>query len=260
MACSDPSLNYLNGFGYNVIRLPRKGIEPLDVLGRDQSLEKLGTLPDIVASPGAVPATQGPNQVADLNGKKTADLDIAIGLRMLANALSGMAAAVGLPSLKASFNTAKSVQFTFTNVQAFTVDPAKIGEYLAAGQLRENPVLDRYFSTDETDEYVLFEVLKADSLAVSPKNEKGVGVAVDVPALQGVVGGNVEVKSGTTSASEIVFKGKEPITFGFKCFKIAFVDGKWRITGAKPSSNLAFAVAETAADAVVIGRGQLHLR
>ena len=171
-----------------------------------------------------------------------------------------MAAAVGLPSLKASFKAARSVQFTFTNVQAFTVDPTRIGEYLAAAQLRENPVLDRYFSTDETDEYVLFEVLKADSLAVSPKNEKGTGISLDVPALQGVVGGNVEVTAGTTSSSEIVFKGKEAITFGFKCFKIAFVDGKWRITGAKASANLAFAVTETAAEAVVIGRGQLHLR
>ena len=62
MACSDPSLTYLNGFGYNVIRLPRKGIEPLDVLGRDQSLEKLGALPDIVLSTVAAPRYKGPTR------------------------------------------------------------------------------------------------------------------------------------------------------------------------------------------------------
>ena len=121
-------------------------------------------------------------------------------------------------------------------------------------------MLDRYFTTDDTDEYVLFEVLKADSLAVVPRNEKGAGVSVDVPAIQGAVGATVEVASGTASSSEVVFKGREPITFGFKCFRIAFIDGKWSITGAKPSANLAFAAAENAAEAVLIGRGQLSLR
>jgi hypothetical protein len=260
MACSDPSLSYLNKLGYNVVRLPRKGIEPLDVLGRDESLEKIGTLADIVDSPAPLPGPLGPNQVADLKGQTTADLDVAIGLRMLANALSGMAAAVGLPTLKASFKSARSVQFAFTDVQAFTVNPTKIGEYLAAGRLRENPVLDRYFSTEDTDEYVIFEVLKADSLVVIPKSDTGVGLAVDIPVLQGVVGASIDVKAGTTSASAIVFKGPELITFGFKCFQLAHIDGRWRIAGTKASPGLAFIAAEAAADAVVIGLGRLDLR
>jgi hypothetical protein len=262
VGCKDPSLTYLNDKGYNVIKLPRKGIEPLDVLGRDQSLEKIGTLGEVVTSTATLPVPEGPNQVADIDGKKTADLDVAIGLKLLANALSGMAAAVGLPSLKASFKSARSVQFTFTNVQAFTVNPVKIGDYLVSARLRDNPVLDRYFSDDETDEYVIFEVLKSDSISVTAKSDKGVGVAVDVPALKGVVGANVEVKSGTTSESEVVFKGKELITFGFKCFQLGFVNGRWQITGTRPSGELAFDVGKpaTAIEAVVIRAGRLALK
>ena len=32
----DPSITFLNKFGYNVIKLPRTGIEPLDVIGRER--------------------------------------------------------------------------------------------------------------------------------------------------------------------------------------------------------------------------------
>ena len=38
----DPSVTFLNKFGYNIIRLPRTGIEPLDVIGRDHGMQWLG--------------------------------------------------------------------------------------------------------------------------------------------------------------------------------------------------------------------------
>ena len=41
--CEDKAITYLNKFGYNVIKLPRAGIEPLDVLGRDRVVQPLGT-------------------------------------------------------------------------------------------------------------------------------------------------------------------------------------------------------------------------
>jgi len=31
MACKDPSITFLNKFGYNVVKLPRTGIEPARV-------------------------------------------------------------------------------------------------------------------------------------------------------------------------------------------------------------------------------------
>jgi hypothetical protein len=40
-SCKDPSLTYLNRYGYNVVTLPRTGLEPLLVLGRDQTLTRM---------------------------------------------------------------------------------------------------------------------------------------------------------------------------------------------------------------------------
>ena len=33
----DPSVTFLNKFGYNVVKLPRVGIEPLDLIGMDET-------------------------------------------------------------------------------------------------------------------------------------------------------------------------------------------------------------------------------
>lgn len=46
--CKDPRLTYLNDFGYNVVRLPRRGIVPLGVIGKDDGSQNwLGTLDQI---------------------------------------------------------------------------------------------------------------------------------------------------------------------------------------------------------------------
>jgi hypothetical protein len=39
--CKDPSLTFLNSAGYNVMRLPRAGVDPLDILRKDSTTERL---------------------------------------------------------------------------------------------------------------------------------------------------------------------------------------------------------------------------
>ena len=58
--CEDPSLTYLNRLGYNVVRLPRTGLVPLDVLGSEDGRppEHLAALPAIWQSPLSKPAVQ----------------------------------------------------------------------------------------------------------------------------------------------------------------------------------------------------------
>ena len=42
MACKDPSIALLDKFGYNIAKLPRTGVEPMDAADKDQSTEFLG--------------------------------------------------------------------------------------------------------------------------------------------------------------------------------------------------------------------------
>jgi hypothetical protein len=89
--CKDPRLTYLNDAGYNVVRLPRKGIVPLGVLGKEKNvINYLGTLDEIWTSSVPVPKVGDPQPATALAGSKTSDVKLSLGLEILANALSGM--------------------------------------------------------------------------------------------------------------------------------------------------------------------------
>jgi hypothetical protein len=71
MSCSDPRLNLPEFYGYNVVKLPRDGIDPLQVIGKDRhSIEDLGSLTTIWKSAQPEPKTHGPNVAANINGEK----------------------------------------------------------------------------------------------------------------------------------------------------------------------------------------------
>jgi hypothetical protein len=236
--CSDPALTFLNGLGYNVIRLPRSGIEPLDVLGRDgKSIERLGRLGQIWASTKATPAP-GPADAAAIRGQRTDALNLSIGLKVLTAALGAMGAVV--PELGFTYSRARKIQFAFADVQAVTVDPFLVGDYLSAGDLASvNPFVTHYFEDDGTETYVITEVLTSGSIAVTATDEDGKGVSVDVPAIAQALGAKVTVRSDTAGAREVTYTGS-PVAFGFKAFGIAHVNGGWRIHGVKPGADLAF--------------------
>lgn len=238
--CKDSSLTFLNKFGYNVVRLPRTGIEPMQVLGRRNSLELLGKLSSVWKTTASEPVPGAPAPVADVEGKQSDDLELSIGLKMLSGALQGLGAAV--PSLDFAFTKARKVQFTYTNITSTSVMPLDAGNYLASGDLNaNNPLVAPYFLGEDGHAFLIVDVLKSDTVTVSAKSDSGSDVKLDVPAIQGVVGAGIGVKSKNASESTISFKGPTPITFGFKAFAIAFADGRWTLKGMKPGQDMAFA-------------------
>jgi hypothetical protein len=239
--CSDPALTYLNNLGYNVVRLPRTGIEPLDVLGRDgKSLERLGRLEQVWTSTAAVPAPGPAGSAAAIKGQRTDGLNLSVGLKILSSALGAMGAVV--PELGFAYNRARKIQFSFGDVETLGVDPLAVGAYLGAGDLAStNPFVARYFTDGDAEAYVITEVLRSGTVIVSATTESGASVSVDVPAIAGAVGGKVSVGTTGTGSNDLTFTGV-PVVFGFKAFGIAHVGGSWQVHGVKPGGNVAFGV------------------
>jgi hypothetical protein len=259
--CKDPVTQELNKRGYNLVKLPRVGIEPLDVLGRDgDSMEKLGSVTEVWTSAVAAPIAGAPAPAAGIGGQKTSDLDVGIGLKLLSNVLSGLGGGISLPSLNAAFKNSKKVQFEFVNVESTSVTPFALGKFLASGTLdTSNPFVTHYFGNDETQEYIIFDVLKSDTLTVTSKTESGVAVDADIGALSGALSANVKVKAGSTGSSELTFKSAVKATFAFKLFEVFFENGKWVPKGAAADDDLSFAapVAGVAEVSVVIKPGRM---
>jgi hypothetical protein len=244
----DPSITFLNKFGYNVIRLPRTGIEPMDVIGhagegKGATTERLGSLDSLWTSTAAAkPIVYGPHASAAVNGLKSDGLELSFGLSILANALAAFGASV--PSLDASFKTARSIQFSYTNVTSTSVDAGEVGNYLVEGSLRvSNPVVQSYFFGADALAYLIVEVLKSDAVTVSATDSNGVDVDLHIPALEGVLGSKIGVKPASSSSSGVTFTGAAPLTFGFKVMQLNRVGA----SGLAPvfvaaSGDLAFAV------------------
>ena len=55
MACNDPYLTSLRSFGYNVIRLPKGDVAPLQLLAKNGSaLGRIGDLATVILARGSV--------------------------------------------------------------------------------------------------------------------------------------------------------------------------------------------------------------
>lgn len=239
--CRDKSLTLLNDMGYNVVRQPRAGIEPLDVLGRDgRSMEWLGRLDSLWRSPIPVPRTRPPQPAADIEGKKTSNLELSAGLALLKGMLSAFNVGAGLD---AAYRDAAALEFAFSNVRSIGVAPLEIGAYLAQGSTDPgNPVIERYFMDDDTDGFVITEVLKSDRLNVTARNDKGRELTIDADQIKGAVGAKIGVSAGGTGEATISYQGDVALTFGFKLFAIALAEGRWRVTGVKPGADTAFSL------------------
>jgi len=239
----DPSITFLNKFGYNVIRLPRTGIEPLDVIGRDQAMQWLGPLSKVWTSTSPEPLPGPPHPAAAVNGQRTDALELSFGLSILASTLAAFGASA--PSLNAAYKNAHAVQFTYTNVTSTSVSPFDAGNYLAAGTLRnDNPVVRNYFGNDKAKAYLIVEVLKADSITVTATDSHGIEVGIEIPHIEGIADAKIGVKPSSASNSTVTFTGPVPVTFGFAVQQIAREGDNWILRGAAASADIAFAVGD----------------
>jgi hypothetical protein len=241
----DPSVTYLNKLGYNVVKLPRTGIEPMDVIGRDRTVQWLGPLDSIWNSAIPNPQTGPPKPASAVNGQKSDALDLSVGLSILGNALAAFG--VSVPSLDVAYKSAHAVQFSFSNVTITSVAPFAAGSYLAKGELQsDNPAVKNYFLSGKATAYLITEVLKSNSLTVTATDSHGTAVSVDLSAFQGV-DTKVGIKPSGAGNSTISYSGPEAITFGFAVQQIAREGDQWTLHGVAPSGDIAFGLSGTGA-------------
>jgi hypothetical protein len=252
--CKDPSLSYLNDKGYNIVKLPRSGIEPLDVLGRDgATIERLGRLQQIWNSSSAAPEIELPRSASAVNGQQTSELRLSVGLKLLSDVLGAMGAAV--PQLGFAYSNAKTLRFTFADVESVCVSPFSLGEFLADGDLKSNnPFVSRYFEDEGTDAYVIFEILRSKSIVVAGQWSSSTSVDIDVPAIRRQVGADIDVSIAGENTTTLTYTGRSAVTFGFKAFDIEFSDGKWQVQALAPSGNTSFANEDLVSDLDTRGR------
>src|ERR1051325_1830930 len=131
--CTDPAVTYLRDLGFNVVRLPRATVQPLDLLGRsDGPLVRLGPLSSVWKSKSPPPKAVSDRTVT-ITAQSTAKLKMSIGVRILDSILQGLAGAPVGGSLDGAFEDANALVFSFDKPDVVGSDLTEIGKYLADG-------------------------------------------------------------------------------------------------------------------------------
>jgi len=234
--------NYLKDFGYGTIALPREGVKPLLMLiKRDGRLTPLGPVASTFL-PGASPLpTAVRRAAAAISGSKSKNVDAKIGISLLGTVIGALAgSSLGLD---VAYKNAKKVQFEFGEVTEESIDLSALDQYLSSGSVGPGAGNFVKEALERDEVYVIVATLDARQISVAATGEGSVGVTVDVPVIQQIVGAKVAVSSGGASSSKLTYTSTTtPLSFGLKVVRLVFKDGNY--TTFKPESGVAAEAAE----------------
>jgi hypothetical protein len=222
--CVDSSIKALRQLGYNVVRLPREAIKPLQLIGvQNGETIQLGGLDKlIVSSTSALPDIVPNEQASNVNGRKSSELSIAVGLNILGAIIGSMG---GDLSVKSQYKSAKSVTFEYTDVTGDAVAPLDVGQYLRNATIDvDNKIVEQYVLGNGRL-YLIIRTLKSNTFRVEAKTSFGGTLELQVPQIRELVGGDVTVEGNNESASVVSYRGKVPLVFGFQCLDVGVYDG-----------------------------------
>jgi hypothetical protein len=226
--CSDPLLTYLKETGYNAIRLPKADVRPLQVYSRTgKDLERLGELSSLMVTGNNVqtPTIKADVPAAGVAGQRTSDLSFGVGLSILGTILGAMGGSK--LGLEAKYQQAKYVAFEFPEVLADSIELVALDQYF--GDADVNPFSVHVARMLESDElYVTTATIKATKFAVEAKKSATVGLQIDVPVIQEVVGGNVKVSASAGATSKLTYQGNVPLVFGFQAVRLFYDQGSYK--------------------------------
>jgi hypothetical protein len=230
--CRDKSMTYLADRGYNVVRHPSTEYKPLMLLGRQNGETlTLGALDALITKPPGPLPQIGPDQVAtDLNGNTSSKLALGLGLNILGNIIGAMGGNLGA---KFNFSNAKSVEFTYSAVLTNSIVPIAVGNYLRAAEVDAGNLVLREYVLGNGELFLITKIAKSNSFTVKFADSSETGVEVDVPTIQGVVGGNVKVEGSGQKSSVLTFSGPAQLVFAFQCFQVGVLDGFLSLTSVK---------------------------
>ena len=228
MSCNDPYVKTLRDFGYNVIRLPRADVRPLQLLAKQgDSLNRIGELTTVLHAGAHVPLPKivENTRVAAVSGGRTGDLSLGIGVSVLGSVIGAMGGSkLGL-DLK--YQSAKSVAFEFPDVFEDRVEIALLDQFLADADV--SPFAAHVGKLLDADQlFVTTAALKSTKVSVEAKRSKDTALDVSVPEIQKVVGGNVKVGGQSEVTSKVTYEGSVPLVFGFQAARLFYEDGHYQ--------------------------------
>jgi len=224
---NDPLISSLRSFGYNVVRLPRADITPLQILTKkNNEFQRLGEVSAVFKSRGnvAIPDIHENIPAANVSGQKSGDLSLGLGLSILGGIISALG---GSPlALDTKYQKAKSVSFQYEGVLENNIGIVELDQFLTDADI--NPFSTYVSDLLKSDQvYITTSTIKSRKFTIYPKSAKGVDLGIQIPQIQGIVGSNIKVSSQGQDSSAITFEGSILLVFGFQAVQLFYDRGHY---------------------------------
>jgi hypothetical protein len=203
----------------NVVRAPRAGVDPLDVLAvRKRYVEPRGRLATFIEDPGAIelpPMTIQP--AAGLSGLRSARLDLNLALGIAATFLG----ALGVPAPGAELNLSlwgetNSIEFEVRDVKELSVDVGQLGRLLTGRRIVHSPASEIFFRDEDVRMLIITRTLISRQFALLSRAKSGQSAAVTMDAIASLLGKAAgEVEWAREAADTVSFRGQREVTFAF---------------------------------------------
>src|SRR5256885_5879483 len=227
MGHSDPALTYLKQYGYSVVRLPRADITPLLLLAPEgKSLNRLGAVHSLFqAGVVQLPEVKENTPAADIKGSIKTTVSLGLGLSLLGNFLQAMGGkAFGLD---VAYKKANQVTFEFSALLSDSIEVTDLDKFLNTAEVDHNSRhVAELLEGDEV--YVVTTTLKTKQFTVDAQADGGVKVAVSIPSIKQIVGGDVSVTRDSSNDSKVGYVGSALLVFGFSAVRLEYQNGRGR--------------------------------
>lgn len=227
--------NWLKPFHFTALELPRRDVAPADVLFRNNGAydQKVGKLSMLFSSEAGQPAATSGEPTGSIARTFEKKVEASLGVKILGAIFGGSASSQLGADLEAK--RARSLSVTYEDVTQDSLAVLELQFWLqGANVLGANQAQDWL---DKEKLAAVTAVLKTAKLSIVAANESGAAIGLNVPEIQGIVGGDVKVSAQSSDSSKITFTGKEPIAFGFQAFVMQFDKGVW--LGLEPTRRAA---------------------
>lgn len=218
-ACSDNSTTFLASLGYNVVRQPSEGLAPLDLIGiANGSTIHLGHVAQLITNgPEELPAVTRDLDAAEISGRKTSKLDVSLGLSIFSAIVTALG---GDASVTANYARARTLQFSYSSVKKDRANVIALGDYLDQGEVKWDQLVLQEYLLGSGRLLVVLEIVKSNKFLVAAFRRNNAGLDVDVPAIKGIIGGNIQVNREAENQLDVAYEGDKRLVFGFICAEL----------------------------------------
>jgi len=219
--CKDNAVTTLNGLGFDVVRFPRPDIAPLDILIKESgSFKRLAPLKSLWLSTEPYPGiTEHP--VPNLNTIQSSELRGALGIGAIVDIFAK--AEIG-----AAAKRMKSARLIVLEPKIRSCNQSDLENFVTKGDINLNQVASRHLIEEQTNAYVITEVIASSKLKIIVGGETAAEAKVSAADISGAISANVQAGTTRCVENEISYEREDPVVFGFVSAEMIY-DGKWLV-------------------------------